>query len=130
MSARLLINRQVEVCLWIVAIVVAAIALSGMSRPASGVEGAAGRVIESPPQAIIASPCEGYFLVSEYPGGEPLVGVGSEVTEKTTVGYVQPMDRNPTPVRAGVSGTIVQVMFDDMAPVAMGDPLFRVELQK
>ena len=79
---------------------------------------------------VIVSPCEGYFLVAEYPGGSPLVEVGTVVSENTTVGYVQAMDRTPTPVLAKVSGTIVEVMFSDMTPVGMGDALFRVELQK
>ncbi len=130
MRARVMINRHVELCLWMLAILLAALLVLGMARPATGVAGAAGRVVDTPPQATIVSPCEGYFLVAEYPGGTPLVQVGSVVTTNTTVGYVQSMDRAPTPVLARMNGTIVAAMFDDMAPVGMGDALFRVQLHK
>lgn len=106
-------------------LVVFVVALSmGMVSRNSGLKEA----IQPPPaEAIIASPCEGIFLVSEYAGGDPLVQPGDAVGEETVVAYIQSMDQ--TPVKAGVAGTIVEVMFEDMNPVSKGDALFRVELE-
>ena len=59
------------------------------------------------------------------PGEPPFVEVGSAVEEETTVCIIEVM-KLMSSIAAGVSGTIVEVCFDNATPVQYGDLLFRV----
>ena len=58
-------------------------------------------------------------------GRAPFVEVGSAIEEKTTVCIIEVM-KLMSSVPAGVSGTIVEVCFENATPVQYGDLLFRV----
>lgn len=77
-----------------------------------------------PADQLIVSPCEGFFYVGENPGDPPLVQVGDAVSPDMIVGYVQSMEK--VPVRAGVYGTVLEVLVVDLEPVSTGQPLFVV----
>ena len=79
---------------------------------------------DEPGVAVIVSPWAGAFSASEYPGGLPLVGVGSKVSPDTIVGIVDAM--RPFPVLAGVEGTITRVLVADGQMVHAGQPLFKI----
>jgi acetyl-CoA carboxylase biotin carboxyl carrier protein len=80
---------------------------------------------DKPAAAVIVSPWAGTFCASEYPGGQPLVRVGTKVAPDTIVGIVDATMR-PFPIPAGIEGTIVRVLVTDGQMVHAGQPLFYV----
>lgn len=108
----------------LVAALLAGLLLAGM------LAGAAPEPVVPPPgdepaPAVIVSPWSGLFCAAEYPGGVPLVRVGSKVAPDTLVGIVDATMR-PFPIRAGFEGTIVRVVVADGQMVHAGQPLFHV----
>jgi acetyl-CoA carboxylase biotin carboxyl carrier protein len=74
----------------------------------------------------IAAPMLGTFYAADGPSAEPFVEVGAEVEPDTVVGIIEVM-KMMNSVRAGVSGTIVEVCAENAQLVEEGEPLFRVE---
>jgi len=68
----------------------------------------------------------GTFYAADGPSAEPFVEVGAEVEPDTVVGIIEVM-KMMNSVRAGVSGTIVEVCAENAQLVEEGQPLFRVE---
>ena len=64
----------------------------------------------------------GTFYRASEPGAPPFVEVGQTVEPETTVCIVEVM-KLMSSIPAGAYGTIVQVLVDDAAPVAAGQPL-------
>ena len=79
---------------------------------------------------FIVSPWTGVFRAGEYPGGPPLVEVGSKVKPDTLVGLIEEfMATTPPgsrPVHAMVTGTISRVLAGEGEVVLVGQPLFQV----
>jgi acetyl-CoA carboxylase biotin carboxyl carrier protein len=73
----------------------------------------------------IQSPLLGTFYRSPKPGAPPFVEVGSVVDEDTTVAIIEVMKLMNT-VRAGVRGTVTEVLAADGALVEFEQPLLRV----
>jgi acetyl-CoA carboxylase biotin carboxyl carrier protein len=73
----------------------------------------------------VQSPLLGTFYRSPKPGAPPFVDVGSVVEEDTTVAIIEVMKLMNT-VRAGVRGTITEVLASDGALVEFEQPLLRV----
>ena len=73
----------------------------------------------------IQSPLLGTFYRSPKPGAPPFVDVGSVVDEDTTVAIIEVMKLMNT-VRAGVRGTVTEVLASDGALVEFEQPLVRV----
>lgn len=73
----------------------------------------------------VQSPLLGTFYRSPKPGAAPFVDVGSQVEEDTVVAIVEVMKLLNT-VRAGVRGTVTEVLASDGALVEYEQPLFRV----
>lgn len=71
---------------------------------------------------VISSPMVGTFYRASEPGAPPFVEVGQTVEPETTVCIVEVM-KLMSSIPAGAYGTIVQVLVDDAAPVAAGQPL-------
>ena len=111
----------------------------GGAAPADEVpeEPSAAGAAEAPPAArkagrssdraqTIEAPMLGTFYAADGPSAEPFVEVGAEVEPDTVVGIIEVM-KMMNSVRAGVSGTIVEVCAENAQLVEEGAPLFRVQ---
>ena len=74
----------------------------------------------------ITAPLLGTFYVAPEPGAPPFVQVGQEVTEDTTCGLIEVM-KVFNSVRAGVKGTIVEVVAPNGGFVEFGQALYIVK---
>jgi acetyl-CoA carboxylase biotin carboxyl carrier protein len=110
----------------------AAVSVSPSPAPAPRAAPAAGAATAAPsakPAAIpegmlpITAPLLGTFYVAPEPGAPPLVKVGQQITEVTTVGLIEVM-KVFNSVRAVVKGTIVEVVAQNGQFVAFGQTLF------
>ena len=82
-------------------------------------------VAEDPNIQDVVAPLLGTFYRSPKPGAPPFVEVGATVTEDTVVAIIEVMKLMNT-VRAGVRGTVVEILPVDGALVEYGEPLLRV----
>lgn len=73
----------------------------------------------------VESPMLGTFYRSPKPGAAPFVAVGSEVEEETVVAIIEVMKLMNT-VRAGVRGTVTEILPADGTLVEYGEVLMRV----
>jgi acetyl-CoA carboxylase biotin carboxyl carrier protein len=76
--------------------------------------------------ATIESPMLGTFYRANAPGQEPFVDVGSEVGADTVVCLIEVM-KMMNAIKAGMTGTVVEVCAGNADMVESGQPLFRVE---
>ena len=74
----------------------------------------------------VTAPLLGTFYVAPEPGAPPFTHVGANVTEDTTVGLIEVM-KVFNSVRAGVQGTIVEVVAQNGQFVEYGQTLFLVK---
>ena len=74
----------------------------------------------------VTAPLLGTFYVAPEPGAPPFTQVGATVTEDTTVGLIEVM-KVFNSVRAGVKGTIVEVVAQNGQFVEYGQTLFLVK---
>src|SRR4051794_17982005 len=74
----------------------------------------------------IEAPMLGTFYRASAPGEDPFVDVGSEVEPDTVVCLIEVM-KMMNAVKAGVSGTVVEVCARNAELVEYGEPLFRVD---
>ena len=74
----------------------------------------------------VTAPLLGTFYVAPEPGAPPFVRVGQQVTEDTTCGLIEVM-KVFNSVRAGVNGTIAEVVAQNGAFVEFGQTLFIVK---
>jgi acetyl-CoA carboxylase biotin carboxyl carrier protein len=74
----------------------------------------------------VTAPILGTFYVAPEPGAPPFVTVGQQVTEDTTCGLIEVM-KVFNSVRAGVKGTIVEVVAANGAFVEFGQTLIIVK---
>src|SRR3954471_12248940 len=75
--------------------------------------------------ATIAAPMLGTFYRAGAPGETPFVDVGSRVDADTVVCLIEVM-KMMNAVKAGVTGTVVDVCAENAQLVEYGAPLFRV----
>jgi acetyl-CoA carboxylase biotin carboxyl carrier protein len=73
----------------------------------------------------VEAPMLGTFYRAEGPGQEPFVKVGDRVTPDSTVCIIEVM-KMMNSVRAGVSGTVVDVCSENAQLVEFGQPIFRI----
>jgi acetyl-CoA carboxylase biotin carboxyl carrier protein len=73
----------------------------------------------------VESPMLGTFYRSPKPGAAPFVAVGSEVEEETVIAIIEVMKLMNT-VRAGVRGTVAEILPADGTLVEYGEVLMRV----
>jgi acetyl-CoA carboxylase biotin carboxyl carrier protein len=90
------------------------------SASAPALQGAA-----DPAAVDLPSPLLGTFYRSPKPGAAPFVQVGSQVEPDTIIGIIEVMKLMNT-VRAGVRGTVVELLAADGALVEFGEVLLRV----
>ena len=74
----------------------------------------------------IDSPIVGTFYRTSAPGADPLVKIGSKVTEDTTVCIVEAM-KVMNEIKAEKSGVIKEILVENGQPVEFGQPLFVLE---
>jgi acetyl-CoA carboxylase biotin carboxyl carrier protein len=73
----------------------------------------------------VDSPMLGTFYRAPAPGAAPFVEVGSVVEPDTTVCLVEVM-KMMNSIRAGVAGTIAEILVENADLVEEGQPLFRI----
>lgn len=74
----------------------------------------------------VTAPLLGTFYVAPEPGAPPFVQVGQQITEDTTCGLIEVM-KVFNSVRAGVKGTVVEVVAPNGGFVEFGQPLIIVK---
>ena len=79
-----------------------------------------------PGHLAITAPLLGTFYVAPEPGAPPFIQVGQQVTEDTTCGLIEVM-KVFNSVRAGVKGTVIEVVAANGGFVEFGQPLFIVK---
>lgn len=80
---------------------------------------------EESPGTFITSPMVGTFYSSPSPEDPTFVKVGDKVTKQTVVCIIEAM-KVMNEIKAGVDGTVVEVLVDAGNPVEFGTKLFRV----
>jgi acetyl-CoA carboxylase biotin carboxyl carrier protein len=73
----------------------------------------------------VTSPLLGTFYRAPKPGAPPFVEVGAQVEEETVVAIIEVMKLMNT-VRAGVRGTVTEILVSDGALAEYGETLVRV----
>ena len=73
----------------------------------------------------VAAPLLGTFYRAPKPGAPPFIDIGSVVEEQTIIGIIEVMKLMNT-VRAGVRGTVVEILAQDGVLVEYGQTLVRV----
>lgn len=81
-----------------------------------------------PYTAQVVAPLLGTYQTGPEAGSPAFVRPGATVRPDTTVGIIRVM-QNLTPVRAGLSGTVVDVLAQDGQLVEFGQPLLRVRTE-
>ncbi len=74
---------------------------------------------------FITSPMVGTFYASASPDDPVFVKVGDKVDENTVVCIIEAM-KVMNEVKAGVSGTVAEILVDNAHPVEFGTKLFRI----
>ncbi len=77
------------------------------------------------PGTYVKSPMVGTFYSASAPDQPPFVKVGDRVTNDTVVCIIEAM-KVMNEVKAGVSGTVAEVLSDNAHPVEFGTRLFRI----
>ena len=75
---------------------------------------------------FVTSPMVGTFYASAAPDQPAFVKVGDKVDEHTVVCIIEAM-KVMNEVKAGVSGTVVEVLADNAQPVEFGTRLLRIQ---
>jgi acetyl-CoA carboxylase biotin carboxyl carrier protein len=96
----------------------------GPSHPPPPVETVAPAAAD-PSLHEVTSPLLGTFYRSPKPGAPPFVEVGAQVEQDTIVAIIEVMKLMNT-VRAGVSGTVTEILVADGALAEYGETLLRV----
>ena len=76
--------------------------------------------------AVVRAPNLGTFYRAPKPGAPPYVAVGQKVEAATEVCLIEVM-KLFTSVRAGVAGTVREVLAEDAQLVEFDQPLFLIE---
>jgi acetyl-CoA carboxylase biotin carboxyl carrier protein len=96
------------------------------AAPASKNETPGPAAAPAKPLVEIKSPTVGTFYAKPKPEDPPFVKVGAKVTPATVVCLIEAM-KLYNEVNAECSGTIVEVLVENQAPVEYGQVLFRVD---
>jgi len=99
--------------------------VSGGSATSALGTGATVAVAADPNVQEVASPLLGTFYRSPKPGAPPFVEVGTRVEEETVVAIIEVMKLMNT-VRAGVRGTVTEILVADGALAEYGETLLCV----
>ena len=97
-----------------------------VAAPAPAAPSAAKAAVIPAGHLAVTAPILGTFYVAPEPGAPPFVTVGQQVTEDTTCGLIEVM-KVFNSVRAGVKGTIVEVVAPNGGFVEFGQTLIIVK---
>jgi len=75
---------------------------------------------------LIEAPMVGTFYRAPAPDAAPYVEVGDTLSEGTVVCIVEAM-KVMNEIKAGVRGTVVEVLVENAQPIEFGQPMFRVK---
>jgi len=75
--------------------------------------------------STVDSPMLGTFYRAPAPGATPFVEIGAQVEPETTVCLIEVM-KMMNSIRAGVAGTVAEILVDNADLVEEGQPLFRI----
>jgi acetyl-CoA carboxylase biotin carboxyl carrier protein len=81
--------------------------------------------VEEKAGKFVTAPLVGTFYTAASPDDAPFVKVGDRVEEGTIICIIEAM-KVMNEVRAGVSGTVAEVLIDNSHPVEFGTKLFRI----
>lgn len=76
--------------------------------------------------SFIRSPMVGTFYTSSSPESPPFIKLGDSVNENTVVGIIEAM-KVMNELKAGVKGTIVEILVENGQPVEFDTKMFRVK---
>ena len=97
------------------------------TKPAVATAAPAAKAVTIPAGHLaVTAPILGTFYVAPEPGAPPFVTVGQQITEDTTCGLIEVM-KVFNSVRAGVKGTIVEVVAANGSFVEFGQTLIIVK---
>ncbi len=74
----------------------------------------------------MSSPMVGTFYASSSPDKPSFVKVGDKVEEHTVVCIIEAM-KVLNEVKAGVKGTVAEILIENTQPVEFGSKMFRIE---
>ena len=77
------------------------------------------------PGSFATSPMVGTFYASPSPDDPPFVKVGDKIDKNTVVCIIEAM-KVMNEVKAGVAGTLAEILVDSGSPVEFGTKLFRI----
>ena len=100
-------------------------AVAAPAAPAAPVSAPRASVATDPNSQDLPAPLLGTFYRAPKPGAAPFVEVGAPVNEDTIIGIIEVMKLMNT-VRAGVRGTVSEILAADGALVEFGETLMRV----
>lgn len=84
------------------------------------------RLVDLPPgNAQVVAPLLGMFQAGAEPDAPAIVQPGTTVQPDTTIGIIRVMNKH-TAVKAGISGTVVEVLVKDGQFIEYGQALLRV----
>lgn len=107
----------------------AAAPAAAAAAPAAAAPAAAqgsGELALGPGEVVVKAPMVGTFYASPQPGSPAFVSVGDTVAPDTVTCIVEVM-KLMNNVEAGVAGTVVQVLVENEAAVAYGQPLMVIK---
>jgi acetyl-CoA carboxylase biotin carboxyl carrier protein len=87
---------------------------------------AASPAASAPAGPTVNSPMVGTFYRSASPGDKPMVSIGDQIDENTTVCIVEAM-KVMNEIKAEMRGTVARVLAEDGKPVQYGQPLFELK---
>lgn len=105
------------------------VAARPVPAPAEGDTRAADPIVADATSAgvvTVRAPVLGTFYRSAAPGTPPFVNVGDTVREGDTVGLIEVM-KLFTPITAGASGRVIEIVAQNAALVEYGQPLVLIE---
>lgn len=80
---------------------------------------------DSTPALFIKSPMVGTFYASPSPENPPFIKVGDVIREETVVCVIEAM-KVMNEIKAGVSGTVKEILIENSHPVEFGSLLFKI----
>lgn len=103
-------------------------ATAAMPAPAPAVAQSGPVVVEETQEkgSFVTSPMVGTYYCCPAPEHPPFIKVGDQIDEDTVVCIVEAM-KVMNEVKAGVTGKVAEVLFDNAQPVEYGTKLFRIE---
>jgi acetyl-CoA carboxylase biotin carboxyl carrier protein len=96
------------------------------AAPTAPEAASAAKPVDDPSVEIIKAPMVGTFYRAPSPDSPPFVEVGKVVQTSTVVCILEAM-KVMNEIKAGISGTVVEILVENGQPVEFGQPLFKIK---